>query len=177
MYAHLPRNRGTETTNHQSRATSHCSCGYFPACLALPTVNCITLTGKESTEIGESLRSGSSPAEPQPEHGQRNECAHRIEQRIVNTRCPANHERLVNFIQQGIARGDEQRAESPHPAPAGLAAPQRAVQQQEKHKVLREMRALANDMMDVVVLTLRQPGNEPAQNRLEKPFRVIRGKR
>src|SRR5690242_6498237 len=68
----------------------------------------VTLTGRESTETQRTLRSGSSsPAEPQPQHHQRDERTDRIEQRIVNTRCPAGHERLVKFIQQRIARGDE----------------------------------------------------------------------
>ena len=82
----------------------------------------------------------------------------------------------MKFIGSGVSRGDEQRGGSPSPAPSRAASSHRAVEQQAKHKILREMCGLANEVMHEVILALRQPGDQPAQNRVEEPFRVFRGK-
>ena len=81
----------------------------------------------------------------------------------------------MKFVGSGVSRGDEQRGGSPSPAPSRAASSHRAVEQQAKHKILRKMRALANEVMHQVILALRQPGDQPAQDRLEEPFRVFRG--
>lgn len=120
--------------------------------------------------------SGRPVPKPQPQRDQRNGCANGIEQRVVNGGTSARHKHLVKLIRQGIRRGDEQRAEPPSPPPAGVAPPHRAVEQHEIDEVLRKMRALPDDVMDVVVLALRQPRNQPAHGRLEKPFRMLGGK-
>ena len=116
------------------------------------------------------------PTKPQPEHRERDERARRIEQRIVTRSGAARHEGLVDFIQDGISRGNEEGADSPEPTPTLPGAPHGAVEQNAIHKVFREVRAFANDVMHEVVLGLGKAWYQPAQNRFEKPGRVIGGK-
>jgi len=54
----------------------------------------------------------------------------------------------MEFIGSGVRRGNEKGGNSPTPAPTGAASANGTVEQQEKHKVLREMRALADEMVD-----------------------------
>src|SRR5919109_2159839 len=127
-----------------------------------------------SSSLG--LLSLSTPPKPERQRDQRYARAGGIQQRIINGRAPAGHEGLVEFIAGGIDCGNQQRDASPAPPPPAVAASHCAVEQKEIHKVFPKMRALADEVMDVVVLALRQPWNQPAQNWLKKPFRVFRGK-
>jgi len=82
----------------------------------------------------------------------------------------------MKFVGKGVTRGDEQGGGSPGPAPSLAASAHRAVEHQAKHKILRKMCALANEVMHQVIPALRQPWDQPAQDRFEDPFRVFRGK-
>src|SRR5437588_13128847 len=83
----------------------------------------------------------------------------------------------MKLIGDGVSRCNEKRRDPPDPAPTGAVGSHRAVEQNAIHKILREMGALANDVMDEIVLALRQPRYEPALNRLKKLFRVFGGNR
>lgn len=153
------------TVNGQRQAVGPCV--GFASSLELPTVNCRLSTAGNPAPA----------AEPQPQREQRGGRANRIQHRVVNGRTPAGHEDLMKLIGQGIRRGNQQRNARPTPPPAFAARAHGAVEHQEVHKILGEMRALPDDVVHVVVLPLRQPRNQPAQHRLENPFRVIGGKR
>ncbi len=127
------------------------------------------------SRIGSRLRRSpnTAPAKPQPEHPERDERACGIEQRIVRRSRAAGHEGLMDFIGNRVSRGNEKGSDSPGPTPACLATSHGAVEQNAKHKIFREVRALANDVMHEVILGLGQSWYQPAQNRLEKPSRVL----
>jgi hypothetical protein len=82
----------------------------------------------------------------------------------------------MKLVGNGVSRGDEQRGRSPSPAPTRAASSHRTKEQHAKHKILGKVRALADDVMHQVILALRQPGDQPTQDWLEEPFRVLRGK-
>ena len=82
----------------------------------------------------------------------------------------------MKLVGNGVSRGDKQRGGSPGPAPTRAASSHPAKQQHAKHKILRKMCALAEEVMHQVILALRKPGDQPAQDRLEEPFRVLSGK-
>jgi len=116
------------------------------------------------------------PTKPQPEHRERDERTCGIEQRVIGRSSAAGYESLVDLIQGGITRGNEERGDPPGRTPAWPVAPHCAVKQKAIHKIFREVRALANDVMHEVVLGLGEAWYQPAQNRFEKPGRVIGGK-
>src|SRR6266704_4159188 len=75
----------------------------------------ITPASSEQTDLrAYALNRLAALAKPQPEHSEREECACGVEQRIVSRSRAAGHKGLVKFIQYGISRGDEERADSPH---------------------------------------------------------------
>src|SRR6266705_3358313 len=90
---------------------------------------------------------GLAPAEPHPQHAESGESADRVEQRIVSRGRTAGHERLVNFIQDGISRGAKKCREAPRPAPPFAVAAHATVEQQAKHKIFREVRALSDEIV------------------------------
>src|SRR5215472_17620081 len=77
---------------------------------------------------GRNGRRSRTPAKPQPKHNQRHERARGIEQRIINRRTTAGHERLMKLVGKGVTRGDEQRGGSPGPAPSLAASAHGAVE-------------------------------------------------
>src|SRR5260370_31936624 len=85
--------------------------------------------------------SGSSPAEPYPQHDKSGECADGIEQRIIWRSAAAGHERLVNFIQHRISRRAEERRKAPRPTPAFAIAAHTPIEQHPTDKIFREVRA------------------------------------
>src|SRR5260370_647391 len=82
--------------------------------------------------------------------------ANRVEQRIVSRSGTAGDERLVNFIQDGISRGEEECRKAPRPAPPLAVAAKAAIEQQAKDKIFREVRALSNEIVDRLKLIFRQ---------------------
>src|SRR5215467_9848178 len=107
-------------------------------------------------------------AQPQPDHHECDERSSGIKQRIIRRSPSAGNEGLMKFIGSGVYGGNEERDASPGPPPPRAAGTNGAIQQHEIHKILREVRALPDDVVNVVVLALRQPRNEPAKRRLEK---------
>src|SRR5260370_3384916 len=99
--------------------------------------------------------SGSSPAEPHPQHDKSGECADGNEQRIIWRSAAAGHERLVNFIQHRISRRAEERRKAPRPPPAFAVAAHTAIEQQAKDKILRKVCALSNQIVNCFELCFR----------------------
>src|SRR6266705_600693 len=95
-----------------------------------------------------SSRFRAAQPEPQPERGKGRECAGGIEQGIIGRSVAARYECLVNLIQCGIPRSAQKCRNGPRPAPAPSASARAAIQQEAKHKIFREVRALADDLMD-----------------------------
>ena len=136
---------------------------------------------KHSTgDIALSLRNTflwlTTQTEPQPEHHKCDEGARGIEQRVVRRSASAGHERLVNFIRDGISGRNEQSGDAPGPAPSRAPGSHASVQQHAKHKILREVRALSDEVMNEGKLGPSERWPEPTENWLEKRRRVLRGK-
>jgi len=55
---------------------------------------------------------------------------------------------LMEFIGGGVRGGNEQRGDSPTPAPTSAASANRAVQQKEKREILTEMCTLSDEIVD-----------------------------
>src|SRR5260221_12689245 len=60
----------------------------------------------------------------------------------------AGDERLVDFIESGVAEGDEERGESPGPEPAGADASNAAEEQRAEDKIFGEVGRLAYEVED-----------------------------
>jgi len=123
------------------------------------------------------LDRGPPPAEPYPQHNKSRKGADRVEQGIVRRSCTAGHERLVNFIHDGISCGAEKCRDAPRPAPPFSVAAHAAIKQQAKNKIFREVRALTDDVMDEFELVGGQRRIQPAQDRLEQRSGMLRRKR
>lgn len=114
-------------------------------------------------------------AEPEPDDAESEERADGIDEGIVRGGLAAGDESLVDFVERGIAESDEQRGQSPGPAPANARATNPAVEQQAEDKVLGEVGGLANVMVNELELRGGQVRFEPAQDGPEKPRGVIGG--
>src|SRR6266850_7740 len=122
-------------------------------------------------------RAEAPPAEPHPQYAEGCESADRVEQGIVRRSGAAGDERLVNLIQDGVSCGAEECRQAPRPAPPLAVTAHPAIEQQAKHKIFREVRALSNEIVDRPELILCKRRNQPPQNRFEHPRRVLRGER
>src|SRR5260221_6349361 len=87
----------------------------------------------------------------------------------------AGDERLVDFIESGVAEGDEERGESAGPAPAGAAASNAAVEQHGEDKIFGEVGRLAYVVVDALELRGGHGGFEPVEDRLEEVGSVLVG--
>src|SRR5258708_12735554 len=88
----------------------------------------------------------------------------------------AGDEGLVNFVEVGICCTDEQRGETPGPAPAMASAANPAIKQQAKDKVFREMRRLADVIVNQVELAVGHRGIEPPKYSPHARSGVLPGK-
>jgi len=104
-------------------------------------------------------------AKPDPEHGEREEGADRVEKGIVRRSGAAGDEGLVNFVHDGIARGDGKGGDPPGPAPAFAIASDAAINQEAENKIFGEVGAFADEMVHEIELILREPGEEPVNDR------------
>ena len=102
-------------------------------------------------------------AEPEPEGGEGEERADGVEKGIVGRGGAADDEGLMDFVHDGIAGGDGKGGNAPGPAPAFAIAADAAVDQDAKNKILGEVGALADDVVNEIELVFAQMG--------EKPFR------
>ena len=112
---------------------------------------------------GDSLSRSTVKAEPEPDDAESEKRADGIDQGVVGRGLAAGDEGLVDFVERGIAARDEERSQSPGPAPADVAAANAAKEKRAEDEVLGEVGALANVMMDEVKLGRGQIGFEPAK--------------
>jgi hypothetical protein len=126
---------------------------------------------------GVSRPNGASGAEPQPQRCKRHKRACGVQQGIISRGCAAGDEGLVDFIQNGVARGNRERRNAPSPAPSFASRAHAAVEEQAKHKILAEVRALSNEVVDREELILCQGWDQPSQDRFDHRGRMFRGKR
>ena len=75
----------------------------------------------------------------------------------------AGDEGLVDFVEAGIADGDDEGGDAPGPVPAGASAADRAEKQNAEDEIFGEVGALSDDVVDVNDLAVREVGQEPAE--------------
>jgi hypothetical protein len=85
----------------------------------------------------------------------------------------ADDEGLVNFVEAGVAGGDDQGGEAPRPAPADTGAADGAEEQNGEDEIFGEVGALTNDVVNVGDLAVGEVREEPAQERLDEVARVF----
>ena len=83
---------------------------------------------------------------------------------------------LMDFVQGGVARGDEPGGEGPGPVPTDARAANAAVQQRIENEVFGEMRRLADVVMDDFKGGIAEGRREPAENGPNDGARVCGGK-
>src|SRR5260370_28417628 len=81
----------------------------------------------------------------------------------------------MNFVQDGISRGAEKCRDAPRPAPPLPVAAYHALKQKTKNKILRKVRALADEVMDEFELIGGKRRVQPAQDGFKHPTGVLRG--
>src|SRR4029077_12930231 len=83
----------------------------------------------------------------------------------------------MDFVHDGIARGDGEGSDCPGPTPAFAIAPETAIEQETKNKILGEVRAFADEMVDEIELMRREMRKEPFHKVREDRRGVVRRKR
>ena len=106
--------------------------------------------------------------DPEPEDGESEEGAGGIDKGIVWGCFAAGDERLMDFVERGIAGSDEERGESPGPAPADAGTSNAAKEEQAKNKIFSEVGRFANVVVDQIKLRVGQAGYEPAEDGFEE---------
>ena len=89
---------------------------------------------------------------PKPDDAESEKRTGGIDQRVVGRGLATGDEGLVDFVERGVAARDEERSQSPGPAPADVAATNATEQKHTEDEVLGEVGALANVMMDELKL-------------------------
>ena len=92
------------------------------------------------------------PAVENEKNEERDERSGGINEGIPCRGTARGHENLVNFVEGRVARGDEPCGQSPGPAPAVTRTAYASIEEKKEDKVLEEMRAFADDVMDCVEL-------------------------
>ena len=98
-----------------------------------------------------------------------------VEQGIPGGGGAAGDEGLVDFIEAGVAGGDDEGGYAPGPVPADADAAHGAEKQDAEDEIFGEVGALANDVMDVDDLVMREVGEEPAEKRFDDAAGVVGG--
>jgi len=120
-------------------------------------------------------RSCSAVAEPKVEGGDGEGSGGGVEKGIVRRGAAAGDEGLVDFVHDGIAGGDGQGGDSPGPMPAFASASKAAKEQKAKNKILGEVRAFANDMVNQIELVRVQVRKKPFHEERENRRGVLGG--
>jgi hypothetical protein len=106
--------------------------------------------------------------EPSEEGEVGEEGADGVEEGIPWAGGAAGDEGLVDFVEAGVAGGDDEGGEAPRPAPADAGAANGAEKQNGEDEIFGEVGALANDVVDVGDLAVGEVREEPAQERLDE---------
>ena len=114
-------------------------------------------------------------AQPEPDGREGEEGADGIDKGIVWGGLATGDEGLMDFVESGIAGSDEERGESPGPAPADARATNAAIEQEAKDEVFDEVGRLANVVVDQIKLRVGQAGYEPAEDGLDERGGVLGG--
>ena len=115
-------------------------------------------------------------AEPEIKDGESEESAYGIEQGIVRGSLAAGDEGLVDFVQCGIAESDEERGQSPGPAPAGARPANAAVKEHAEDKIFGEVGGFTDVVVNDLELMRGNVRFEPADDGPEKGGSVLGGK-
>src|SRR5205814_5554949 len=83
----------------------------------------------------------------------------------------------MDLIERRIACRNRQRCQRPGPSPASAPAANSPKQQQTENKILREVRRLANEVMDHIELLKRERWPHPMQYRIKDRSCVVGRKR
>ena len=96
-----------------------------------------------------------------------------VEERVPGSGGAAGDKGLVNFVEAGVAGGDDECGDAPRPAPTQAGAADGAEKQNAEDEIFGEVRALANDVVNVDDLAMRQVGKEPVDERLNEAAGVL----
>ena len=99
-----------------------------------------------------------------------------IEEGVPGRGSSRGDERLVDFVEGGIGGSDEPGGEGPGPVPAGASAADSAKQEKVKDKVLREVSAFADEVVQVFELDMAEGVSQPGENTFEDGGGVGGGK-
>ena len=113
---------------------------------------------------------------PQPDREDRKQCPASINHGVVGRRLPAGDKELVDFVQGPISGCNGERRKAPSPAPTPAAATHAPVDRQGENKIFRDMRHLADDVMNHRELRLGNRGKQPAQDGFDDARSMLRGK-
>lgn len=113
--------------------------------------------------------------EPSEKDQVREEGADGVEQGVPGGGGAAGNEGLVDFVEAGVAGGDDEGGDAPGPVPADARAADGAEKQNAEDEIFSEVGALSNDVMDMDDLVMREVGEEPAEKRLDDAAGVVGG--
>src|SRR5437879_3642367 len=118
---------------------------------------------------------GARPAEEKPEEEDDgcDEGADGVEERVPGRSGAAGDEGLVDFVERGIACRDRKGGECPRPAPSNARAAHTAKKKNIEDEIFREVRGLADVMVNDVELIGGQRAEEPVNNGDDDPTRVV----
>ena len=121
-------------------------------------------------------RCGFSEVEVGEEGEVGDEGADGVEEGIPGGGGAAGDEGLVDFVEAGVAGGDDEGSDAPCPMPADAGAANATEKQNAEDEVFSEVGALTDDVMDVGDLVVRQKGKEPAEERFDDAAGMFGGK-
>ncbi len=103
-----------------------------------------------------------------------------VNQHVGHPRRARGHENLVKFVGGGVEKDQEQGAADLGPGPRrqpALPGVQRAPEQERQHGVFGQMRAFADEMVDLLDVRLRHVREEPVQEGFNEQRGVFIGLR
>jgi hypothetical protein len=77
-----------------------------------------------------------------------------VEEGVPRAGGSAGHEGLMDFVEAGVAGGDDESGDAPSPAPAEASAADGAEKQNAEDEILGEVGGLADDVMNVSNLVM-----------------------
>ena len=106
----------------------------------------------------------------------RSDPARGVDQHVSKSSLTAGNERLVKFVEGGVAEDDQNRDQSPTQVPAFFASADSAENQQAENEIFGEVGAFTNDVVKQFERLVRSAGQQPMQEGNEVMAGVLGGK-
>lgn len=116
---------------------------------------------------------GTAQAVKEADYHNGNEGADGIQKRIPRTGTAGSHKGLVDFVECGVAGGDEPGKHSRRQVPSTADSAQPAIEKQKENKIFRKMGEFPNDVVNEVQRCHADAGKEPAEKRLDDAAGVL----